>query len=142
MVACGTCAVQIAVQEIRCIALRLGQGRIQPAHVIAWSLWARAHQSTEDVGGVSTAQLIASKKVLKRDFNAGLHEVPGRRVLSVENGHGAGVVIRARGRRCAGRCPGCGTPSTASHGSYQRHTAYLPSLGRAVRFDLTVRRLH
>lgn len=73
---------------------------------------------------------------------ARLHEVPGCRVLSIDNRHEAGVVMRVRGRRCAGRCPpGCGTPSASSHGSYQRHPADLPSLGRAVRLDLTVRRL-
>jgi hypothetical protein len=33
------------VQEIRRIAVRLAQRRIQPAHVIAWSLWRRAHQA-------------------------------------------------------------------------------------------------
>lgn len=72
---------------------------------------------------------------------ARLHEVPGCRLLSIENRPDAGVVMRVRGRRCAGRCPGCGTPSTASHGSYQRHPADLPSLGRAVRLDVIVRRL-
>jgi SRSO17 transposase len=33
-----------SVQEIRRIAIKLTQQRIQPAHVIAWSLWRRAHQ--------------------------------------------------------------------------------------------------
>jgi hypothetical protein len=33
------------VQEIRRIAMRLAQRQIQPAHVIAWSLWRRAHQA-------------------------------------------------------------------------------------------------
>jgi hypothetical protein len=33
------------VQEIRRIAMRLAQQQIQPAHVIAWSLWRRAHQA-------------------------------------------------------------------------------------------------
>lgn len=64
---------------------------------------------------------------------ARLHEVPGCRVLPIDNGHEAGVVMRVRGRRCAGRCTGCGTLSAASHGSYQRHPADLPSLRRAVR---------
>ncbi|WP_208866691.1 transposase family protein, partial [Methylobacterium radiotolerans] len=72
---------------------------------------------------------------------AWLHEVPGCRVLSIEDGHEASVVMHVRGCRCAGRCPVCGTLSTARHGSYQRHPADLPSLGRAVRLDLTVRRL-
>jgi len=34
-----------SVQEIRRIAIRLAQRRIQPAHIIAWSLWRRAHQA-------------------------------------------------------------------------------------------------
>ncbi len=72
---------------------------------------------------------------------ARLHEVPGCRVLSIEDGHEASVVMHVRGCRCAGRCPVCGTLSTARHGSYQRHPADLPSLGCAVRLDLTVRRL-
>ena len=32
-------------QEIRRIALKLAQRKIQPARVIAWSLWRRAHQA-------------------------------------------------------------------------------------------------
>lgn len=72
---------------------------------------------------------------------ARLHEVPGCRVLSIEDGPEAGVVMHVRGCRCAGRCPDCCTLSTARHGSYQRHPVDLPSLGRAVQLDLTVRRL-
>jgi hypothetical protein len=34
-----------SAQEIRRIAIKLTQQRIQPAHVIAWSLWRRAHQA-------------------------------------------------------------------------------------------------
>ena len=33
------------MQEIRRIAVRLAQRRIQPAHIIAWSLWRRTHQA-------------------------------------------------------------------------------------------------
>jgi phosphohistidine phosphatase SixA len=33
------------VQEIRRVAARLAQRRIQPAAVIAWSSWRRAHQA-------------------------------------------------------------------------------------------------
>jgi hypothetical protein len=33
------------MQEIRRIAMKLSQRRIQPAHIIAWSLWRRAHQA-------------------------------------------------------------------------------------------------
>ena len=42
----ATCPlIRWSVQEIRRIAVRLAQRRIQPAHVIAWSLWRRAHQA-------------------------------------------------------------------------------------------------
>jgi hypothetical protein len=34
-----------SVQEVRRIAVRLAQRRIEPALVIAWSLWRRAHQA-------------------------------------------------------------------------------------------------
>src|SRR6185436_6623496 len=34
-----------SVQEIRRVACRLAQHYIQPADVIAWSLWRRAHQA-------------------------------------------------------------------------------------------------
>lgn len=37
--------IRWSVQEIRRIVVRLAQRRIQPAHVIAWSLWRRAHQA-------------------------------------------------------------------------------------------------
>jgi hypothetical protein len=33
------------MQEIRRIANRLAQRRIEPAGVIAWSIWRRAHQA-------------------------------------------------------------------------------------------------
>jgi hypothetical protein len=34
-----------SVQEIRRVAMRLAQRQIEPAAVIAWSLWRRAHQA-------------------------------------------------------------------------------------------------
>jgi hypothetical protein len=37
--------IRWSIQEVRRIAIRLAQRRIQPAHVIAWSLWRRAHQA-------------------------------------------------------------------------------------------------
>jgi hypothetical protein len=33
------------VQEIRRITTKLAQRRIQPAKIIAWSVWRRAHQA-------------------------------------------------------------------------------------------------
>jgi len=33
------------IQEIRRIAHRLARKRIDPAYIIAWSLWRRAHQA-------------------------------------------------------------------------------------------------
>jgi hypothetical protein len=38
--------IRWSVQEIRRIAVRLAQRRIDPAYIIAWSLWRRAHQAT------------------------------------------------------------------------------------------------
>jgi hypothetical protein len=37
--------IRWSIQEIRRIAIRLAQRRIQPAHIIAWSLWRRTHQA-------------------------------------------------------------------------------------------------
>jgi hypothetical protein len=37
--------IRWSIQEIRRIATRLAQTRIEPAHIIAWSLWRRAHQA-------------------------------------------------------------------------------------------------
>ena len=37
--------IRWSVQEIRRLAVRLNQRHIQPAHIIAWSLWRRAHQA-------------------------------------------------------------------------------------------------
>ena len=37
--------IRWSVQELRRIAMRLAQRRIQPAYVIAWSVWRRAHQA-------------------------------------------------------------------------------------------------
>src|SRR4051794_1244296 len=36
--------IRWSVQEIRRVVTRLAQRRIEPAAVIAWSLWRRAHQ--------------------------------------------------------------------------------------------------
>jgi hypothetical protein len=38
--------IRWSIQEIPRIAARLAQRRIQPAYVIAWSLWRRAHQAS------------------------------------------------------------------------------------------------
>lgn len=37
--------IRWSIQEIRRIAIRLARRRIQPAHIIAWSLWRRTHQA-------------------------------------------------------------------------------------------------
>jgi hypothetical protein len=37
--------IRWSIQEVRRIAVRLARKRIQPAHIIAWSLWRRAHQA-------------------------------------------------------------------------------------------------
>jgi hypothetical protein len=42
---CGPPLIRWSIQEIRCIANRLAQRRIPKAHLVAWSLWRRAHQA-------------------------------------------------------------------------------------------------
>ena len=37
--------IRWSIQEIRRIATKLARKRIQPAHIIAWSFWRRAHQA-------------------------------------------------------------------------------------------------
>jgi hypothetical protein len=37
--------IRWSIQEIRRIAGRLSQRRIEPAQIIAWSFWRRAHQA-------------------------------------------------------------------------------------------------
>ena len=37
--------IRWSIQEVRRIANKLAQRRIQPAYVIAWSCWRRAHQA-------------------------------------------------------------------------------------------------
>ncbi len=53
---CAPSLIRWSLQEIRRVATRLAQQRIHPAHVIAWSLWRRAHQAT------------AQRSHLKRDL--------------------------------------------------------------------------
>ncbi len=75
--------IRWSVQEIRRIAVRLAQRRIQPAHVIAWSLWRRAHQAaarnahlkrraSADTGRRrrKPTRQTASESTLKRNCNA------------------------------------------------------------------------
>lgn len=38
--------IRWSVQELRRVAMRLAQARIQPALVVAWSAWRRAHQAS------------------------------------------------------------------------------------------------
>jgi hypothetical protein len=37
--------IRWSIQEIRRIAIKLAHRRVQPAHIIAWSLWRRPHQA-------------------------------------------------------------------------------------------------
>jgi Transposase/zinc-finger of transposase IS204/IS1001/IS1096/IS1165 len=50
--------------------------------------------------------------------------------------------ITAHGARPGGCCPDCGRASRAVHSRYRRRPADLPSLGRAVRVELRVRRFY
>jgi hypothetical protein len=46
--------IRWSVQEIRRIATRLAQRRIQSAHIIAWSVWRRAHQAAARKAHIKT----------------------------------------------------------------------------------------
>jgi transposase len=52
------------------------------------------------------------------------------------------LIVAAHSRRDYGRCPDCGTRSTAVHSRYERRPADLPSFGREVRLSLRVRRFY
>jgi len=49
--------IRWSIQEIRRIAQRLARQRIRPAHVIAWSLWRRAHQALAQKSHLKKLQL-------------------------------------------------------------------------------------
>lgn len=52
------------------------------------------------------------------------------------------LVVLAHVRRDHGRCPACGTSSSAVHSRYDRRPADLPSLGQAVTLRLRLRRFY
>ncbi|WP_281407094.1 ISL3 family transposase [Methylobacterium sp. WL64] len=55
---------------------------------------------------------------------------------------GGRLVVVAHARRVRGRCPTCGTTSTAVHSVYERHPADLPSVGQPMTLRLRVRRFY
>jgi len=68
--------------------------------------------------------------------------IPGCRVEQVTSDTLAHLQIAARGLGRGGCCPDCGKRSRAVHSRYRRRPADLPSLGRAVRVSLRVRRFY
>src|SRR4051794_37421967 len=68
--------------------------------------------------------------------------MPGCRVKQITRDGPGLLSITAQGTRPGGRCPDCGRASRAVHSRYRRHPADLPSLGRAVRVDLRLRRFY
>ena len=68
--------------------------------------------------------------------------MPGCRVEQIIQASPDLLHVAARGTRPGGRCPDCGCASRAVHSRYSRHPTDLPSLGRAVRIDLDVRRFY
>src|SRR5476649_2142598 len=49
--------IRWSIQEVRRVAIRLARKRIQPAHIIAWSLWRRAHQAVAQRAHLKKRQL-------------------------------------------------------------------------------------
>jgi transposase len=68
--------------------------------------------------------------------------MPGCSVARITRDGLGFLCITAHGTRPGGRCPDCGRASRAVHSRYRRRPADLPSLGRAVRVDLRVRRFY
>lgn len=52
------------------------------------------------------------------------------------------LVVTARTRAAPAECPGCGQWSAWEHSRYVRHLGDEAVSGRAVRIDMSVRRLH
>jgi hypothetical protein len=48
--------IRWSIEEVRRIAIRLARRRIQPAHIIAWSLWRRAHQAAAQRAHIKSKQ--------------------------------------------------------------------------------------
>src|SRR5215213_1220928 len=68
--------------------------------------------------------------------------MPGCRVEQITREDPGLLSITAEGTRPSGRCPECRHASRAVHSRYRRRPADLPSLGRAVRIDLRLRRFY
>src|ERR1700712_861568 len=68
--------------------------------------------------------------------------IPGCWVEQVISDTLAHLQVAARSLGRGGCCPDCGKRSRAVHSRYCRHPADLPSLGRAVRVSLRVRRFY
>ena len=78
---------------------------------------------------------------IERSMNK-LCPMPGCRVEQITREDPGLLSITAKGTRPGGRCPECGQASRAVHSRYGRRPADLPSLGRAVRVDLRLRRFY
>ena len=82
-------------------------------------------------------------KARRRTIEQGMNiqcPIPGCRVEQATSDTLAHLQIVARGLDRGEPCPDCGKRSQAVHSRYRRHPADLPSLGRAVRVSLRVRR--
>ncbi len=71
-----------------------------------------------------------------------LYPMPGCHVERVTKSGPVQVVVAARAGRKGARCPSCGSISYSVHSTYTRFPRDLPSLGRAVRLELQVRRFY
>jgi hypothetical protein len=49
------------MQEIRRIAIRMARRQIEPANIIAWSSWRRAHQAAARSALISPAPVFAAR---------------------------------------------------------------------------------
>src|SRR3712207_5760391 len=68
--------------------------------------------------------------------------MPGCSIERIPRDGPAFLHVAAHGTRPGSRCPDCGHASRAVHSRYRRRPADLPSLGRALKIDLRVRRFY
>src|SRR3981189_647205 len=62
--------IRWSIQEVRRITIRLARKRIQPAHIIAWSLWRRAHQAAAQRAHLKEKNATVILVLLRHNFSS------------------------------------------------------------------------
>ena len=81
-----------SMQEIRRVFTRLARRRIRPAHVIAWSLWRRAHQAAARESHPNPDRNCSARLEIQLS-PAGLRFLRIRAVVSIPRTHGTNRIL-------------------------------------------------